>query len=200
MTTGQNLDHFCGEKSDEELVNRSLSEIEYFACLYRRYERRLLAFIMRISNFNPEEAEDVLQEAFIKVWENLNEFDQSLKFSSWLYRIVHNQTITEYKKTRSFKKDQKVDYDQELFVNLPADLDLPQEINQDLNGQLIRKLLNNLSQKHRDVLVLRYFEDQSYEEIADIMKIAPGTVATFINRAKKAFSQLIQRQGFFSNL
>ena len=89
------------DKTDEELVKLALQKQEHFVYLINRYQHKLLRYIKRISNFSVEETEDILQEVFIKVYRNLEGFDQSLKFSSWIYRIAHNQTISHFRKSRA---------------------------------------------------------------------------------------------------
>ena len=91
-------EEICKQLSDREIVEKSLADIDYFSCLYDRYESRLFRYIKRIALVNDEQAHDILQEAFIKIWRNLNEFDQSLKLSSWIYRIVHNETVSCWRK------------------------------------------------------------------------------------------------------
>ena len=77
--------------SDLQLVKLSLKDHQNFRYLVERYEPLLLRYMRRIANVSKEEAEDLLQEIFIKVYKNLNGFDQKLKFSSWIYRIAHNE-------------------------------------------------------------------------------------------------------------
>jgi len=118
----------CRKLKDDELVRRSLQNIEYFACLFERYEKKLIYYILRISSFSPEEADDVLQEAFLKIWKNLNKFDSSLKFSSWAYRIVHNTTMSNWRKSRSYGKNQHINIDDELFKNMLPGNDFVEEL------------------------------------------------------------------------
>jgi RNA polymerase sigma-70 factor, ECF subfamily len=184
----------CKGLSDEKLVKKSLQDIDYFACIYERYERKLIRYILRISSFSFAEAEEILQEAFVKAWQNLNEFDGNLKFSSWIYRIVHNATITEWKKSRSKGKDKIQEYDEELFQNLPAKLDLEKETNQKFNEENIRKILQLMPEKYREILILKFLEEKDYKEISDILKKPSGTVATLINRAKESFRQTARQQ------
>ncbi len=184
----------CEDMSDKELVERSLQDVDYFACIYERYERKLIWYILRISSFSFEEAEDVLQEAFIKAWENLNEFDGDLKFSSWIYRIVHNTTITEWKKSQSKGKDKKQEFDEELFGNLPSSLDLEKETNQKFDKENIQKVLRLMPEKYREVLVLKFLEEKDYQEISDILKKPHGTIATLISRAKRLFYQIAKEK------
>ena len=97
----------CGQLSDEEIIRKSLEQVDYFSCLYERYEPQLLRYVKRMGVITNEEAEDVLQEAFLKIWKNLNAFDLSLKLSSWLYRIVHNEAISYLRKKNAFGKNRK---------------------------------------------------------------------------------------------
>ena len=184
----------CQKLNDEELVKKSLQDIDYFACIYERYEQKLIWYILRISSFSFEEAEDVLQEAFIKAWKNLNEFDGDLKFSSWIYRIVHNTTITEWKKSQSKGKDKKQEFDEELFQNLPSSLDIEKEANQKFDKENIQKVLQLMPEKYREVLVLKFLEEKDYQEISDILKKPNGTIATLISRAKRSFYQIAKQE------
>ncbi|MCK5123440.1 MAG: RNA polymerase sigma factor [Candidatus Pacebacteria bacterium] len=182
------------ELSDEELVEKSLQDIDYFAFIYERYEKKLTRYILRISSFSFEEAEDVLQEAFLKAWKNLNEFNGDLKFSSWIYRIVRNTTITEWKKSQSKGQDKKQDIDEELFQNLPSSLNIEKEANQKFDKKNIRKILQLMPEKYREVLILKFLEEKDYQEISDILKKSSGTVATLINRAKKSFYEIAKQE------
>ncbi|MEA3273340.1 MAG: RNA polymerase sigma factor [Patescibacteria group bacterium] len=177
----------CQKLSDEDLVRKSLENIKYFACLFERYEQKLLHYILRISYFPREGAEDVLQEAFIKIWKNLNKFDSSLKFSSWAYRIVRNTTISEWKKTKSRGKEKQIKIDEDAFNNLPSELNLAEQVHKKFSSMEIRKILDDLPKKYSEVLILKFLEDKNYREISDILKKPSGTIATLIHRAKKAF-------------
>jgi len=182
----------CRNLNDKELVQKTLQNVDYFACIYDRYEKKLIRYILRISSLNYQEAEEVLQESFIKAWKNLNDFDfdENIKFSSWIYRIVHNTTITEWKKTQSKGKDKKQELDEELFQNLPSKLDLTKEVNQKFDKKNIKKILMLMPEKYRQILILKFLEEKNYQEISDILKKPAGTVATMINRAKKSFRQV----------
>ena len=184
----------CKDMSDKELVKKSLQNVDYFACIYERYEQKLIWYILRISSFSLEETEDVLQEAFIKAWKNLNEFDENLKFSSWIYRIVHNTTITEWKKSQSKGQNKRQELNEEIFQNLPSSLDIEKEANQKFNKENIQKILQLMPEKYREVLVLKFLEEKDYQEISDILKKPSGTIATLINRAKKSFYETAKQE------
>jgi RNA polymerase sigma-70 factor (ECF subfamily) len=177
----------CNQYSDPDIVRKSLEDIDYFSCLYQRYEERLLRYIRSISKVTLEESEDILQDAFIKVWKNLHFFDSSLKLSSWLYRIVHNQVISTWRKDKWRQTNPFLELSESLMQTMAEDMEIPQFSEEDF-----ARHLEALPEKYRQVLILRYFEEMSYEEISDILKIPEGTVTTRINRAKKAFASLGQ--------
>ena len=185
--------------TDEQLVQKSLKEVDFFALLVQRYEGPLRNYILRISSFSYMEVEEILQDVFLKVWENLREFDQSIKFSSWVYRITRNETISNYRKAKSRGIDKRSDLEEEVFQNLPSQLDISQEIDHKLDAELIREVLNSLSEDYKEVLVLRFFEDMSYEEMSDILKKPSGTIATLLNRAKKSFLEALERSRIIKN-
>ena len=185
----------CQGKTDEELVVLSLRDEDYFWCLIKRYEQKLLRYIIRISGISKEEAEDILQEVFIKVYQNLNNFDSSLKFSSWIYRITHNQVISNYRKLQARPQNVNWELNEEMLNNISSDLDIEKEVNIKYLRENIEKVLNKLDKKYKEILILRFFEEKSYEEMSDILKKPMGTIATLVNRAKKHFKEEVAKQG-----
>lgn len=187
----------CKEFEDNKLVKLSLQNQEYFYCLILRYEDRLLRYIRRISSSSKEDAEDILQEVFISVYKNLNDFDNKLKFSSWIYRIAHNQTISHWRKIQSRPKTiSGDDENNSLFDFIAGDDDILKIIERKCSAKHIREVIFNLDDKYKDVLVLRFLEDKDYKEISDILKKPMGTVATLINRAKKKLLKNLKRREF----
>jgi len=184
----------CSEKTDEELVGLILEEEEYLICLIQRYEEKLLRYIIRISGLNRHEAEDVLQEVFIKVYRNLNDFDKDLKFSSWIYRITHNQVISNYRKIKSRPESIALDIDSDILENLASELNTEREVDKKLLQEKIKLVLKKLDIKYKEILILKFFEGKSYREISDILKKSMGTVATLINRAKNQFREEYKKQ------
>ena len=81
-------------KKDDEIVLLTLHEsANYFEIIISRYKDKLKRYILRISNIPQEDIDDLIQDIFLSVYENLNSFNTSLSFSSWIYRIAHNRTI-----------------------------------------------------------------------------------------------------------
>ena len=181
-------------KTDEKLVKLTLQDQEVFAYLINRYEAKLLRYIIRISGVSREEAEDILQETFIKAYRNLNSFNPSLKFSSWIYRITRNQAISAYRKNKIREAGHVLDIDDDILNNIASNLDTGQAVDLDYLRQNIDGILNRVDKKYREVLVLKFLEEKSYQEISDILKKPMGTVATLINRAKKDFRKEMAKQ------
>lgn len=177
--------------SDNELVLLALKNQAIFAILMNRYSEKLTRYAQRISNLRTEEVEDVIQEVFIKVYKNLNDFESDLRFSSWIYRITHNQVISHHRAKNA--RPQTVEIDDALANRLRAEVDLTKEIiGQDLKVE-IATLLAKLKPIHREILVLRFFEEKSYEEISDILKKPSGSVATLIYSAKKELKEKYEK-------
>ena len=179
--------------SDEQLAKAAQDNVDAFELIVERYEQPLLRYILRISHFSAAEAEEILQEVFVKAWKKLNDFDVDLKFSSWIYRITHNQTISEFRKAKARGLQQDVKWDEDLLAGLPDKIDLPRELDQKIESAKVRKWLNALPDKYRTILILRFLEEKSYDEISDILKIPMGTAATLVSRAKKAFQEMVRR-------
>lgn len=179
----------CKSLTDQEVVEKTLADVNFFYCIYDKYEQQLLRYICRLTRAGRAEAEDILQNAFIKIWKNLRAYNTDLKLSSWIYRIVHNETISAWRRLKSYGKDNTIDIEAGILANLSDDLDDSSSIEE--RNQVVREVLDELPLKYRSVLVLKFLEDLSYQEISDVLKIPEGTVATRINRAKKAFRKAV---------
>ncbi len=182
----------CSEKTDEELVALTLQNQDFFSCIVERYEPKLLRYIRRISAATREDAEDLLQEIFVKVYRNLNDFDQSLKFSSWIYRIAHNQVISSWRKTAARPQVLKFEADEDFLKFVAGDEDLARSVERRFTAEEVRRIINQLDEKYREVLVLKFLEGKDYKEISDILQKPLGTIATLINRAKKQFRRIVE--------
>ena len=182
----------CKDKTDEELVALTLKNQNFLVCLTRRYETKLLSYILRISNVSKEEAEDILQDVFIKVYYNLNSFDKELKFSSWIYRITHNQVINNFRKTKVRAETITSDIRDEIIKNIVSEFDIKEELDYKIFREKIEILLNNINNKYREVLILYLLEEKSSQEISDILKKRIGTVYSLISRGKKILKKELE--------
>ncbi len=180
--------------SDAELVRLTLENQDNFLYLVDRYKGKLMNYVRRLTNINDDDAEDILQEVFIKVYLNLNDFNSDLKFSSWIYRITHNQVISAHRKLKARPEGYAVNIDDQAALSLAADIDIAAGTDIEIMKQNITKVLNKLDQKYRDILILKFLEEKNYQEISDIIRKPTGTVASTINKAKQEFRKELARQ------
>jgi len=176
-------------KTDEEVVALTLENPDAYAFIVERYEEKLLRYIMRISAGTREDAEDVLQDVFLSAYKNLNDFDQELKFSSWIYRIAHNKVISHFRKVTARPKTTTYEGDSQLLNILASDEDMERDLEKKYTTGEVRDVLDTMDERYREVLVLKFLEEKDYKEISDILEKPMGTVATLINRAKKQFKE-----------
>lgn len=175
--------------SDEELVRRTLSDRDQFLYLVERYKGRLLSYIRRLTSANQEDAEDILQEVFIKAYRNLNGFKPDLKFSSWIYRITHNQVISRHRKLKARPEGYLTTLEDGAVQILAAETDIISELDIQMTREKIASALAQLPEKYREIIILRFFEERDYQEISDIIKKPLGTVASMLSKAKLALKK-----------
>lgn len=170
---------------DEEIVADIISgQKELFHHLVTRYEQKLKRYILAVTN-RRNEVEDVLQNVFLKAYKNLPTFNKSLKFSSWLYRIAHNESINLI--GSSFIQ---------RFVSMPEwfEKGSRDRIEEKIDDEQMRKKLKGcveqLSMKYKEPLVLFYYEEKTYEEISDILRIPVSNVGVLIHRGKSQVKKI----------
>ncbi len=178
---------------DQELVKEALAHRDAFARIVTRYERRIRHYVTRLGSLDRETAKDILQETFIKAYLHLNDYNPSLPFSAWLYRIAHNETMSHFRKQKNRPRVMKSEDDARVFDKVVDDLDIEREADAAINHEAVRVALNTLDFKYRDVLALRFFEDKSYDEISDILELPLGTVAVYLNRAKAKLREKLKK-------
>ena len=186
-------------KTDEELVISARKNNENYRYLMQRYTEKLIRYIVRVTGSSREDAEDILQGVFIKAYRNLNNFDTSLKFSSWIYRIAHNEAVSYLRKRSARPKTINPEASEILVGLIKTDFDIQEAIDKKKLEERIRETIQKLDQKYRDVLILKYIEGKDYREISDILKRPQGTVATLLRRAKERLRDEILKQKSFSN-
>lgn len=169
--------------TDEELINLiQKGKQEKFGLVIDRYEKKLFFYLKNLINQSGEDVEDLLQEVFVSVYVNIQSFDTQKKFSSWIYRIAHNNAV-DYFKSKKRLRSESLDFKEDYFDNnqkLAEDLEIETERN-----LLIKKYINELDIKYKESILLFYYENRSYEEISDILHIPPSQVGVLLFRAKK---------------
>jgi RNA polymerase sigma-70 factor (ECF subfamily) len=180
------------ERSDSELVKLAKINPDNFEALVVKYQQPLFYYIRRISYFSSEDIEDIVQEVFINVYKALNGFDQDLKFSSWIYRIARNTTIDAIRKKHARPLTTQLE-DDELLKIFVSSTDIENEIATKDKLEKVKKIVDGLPYKYKEVMVLKFVEQKSYEEIMDILKKPKGTVAALISRGRKMVIEEAQK-------
>lgn len=178
------------ELSDNELIETiRQKDSQRYALIVERYRGKLFAYLYRLIG-EKEEAEDLLQDVFIKAYRNLSSYDTSRKFSSWIYRIAHNEAVNHIKR-KSLKRfislDSITSVKDKLESSSTEDNAEVGWIRKETNKE-VDEAIDRLPLKYKQVLVLRYYSDKSYEEISDILGKPVNTVGTLIKRAKNKLS------------
>jgi RNA polymerase sigma-70 factor (ECF subfamily) len=180
--------------SDEELVLLTLKNQDNFVAIINRYKNRLFAYIRRITNIRDEDAEDLLQEIFLKVYLNLNDFESDLKFSSWIYAIARNQVISNHRRLSVRAEGHSTTLEDDIARKLASSFNIEAELDNIYLKDSIAKVLDSLAEKYREVLVLKFLEEKNYQEISDIIKKPVGTVGSLMNKAKSEFKKELTKQ------
>ncbi|HPN96924.1 MAG TPA: RNA polymerase sigma factor [Candidatus Moranbacteria bacterium] len=180
-------------KTDEELAGLTKINPDFYLPLMERYEDKILRYIRRITNVPKETAEDLGQEIFIKAYENINDFDEKLKFSSWLYRIAHNHVISFWRKTKKERNVFSWDGDESFKNILESDHDMVKDLDRKITAEKMAQVLELTRPEYKEVLVLKYMEGKDYAEISDILRKPIGTIGTMISRAKKDIQKKIKK-------
>ncbi|MDM5329356.1 RNA polymerase sigma factor SigW [Neobacillus sp. CF12] len=145
---------------------------------------------------NRHEAEDVAQEAFIRAYVNIKSFNQDLKFSTWLFRIATNLCIDRIRKKKpDYYLDAEVSGTDGLtmYSQLSSNAPLPENELESLELQeTVQKEILKLPEKYRSVIVLKYIEELSLNEISEILDMPLGTVKTRIHRGREALRQQLR--------
>lgn len=160
--------------------------------LVDRYQKKLFIYLYRFIG-NKEETEDLLQNVFLKVYKYCENFDTQRKFSSWIYRIAHNEAVN-YIKRKSIKKFISLEdfVSSKDRIETKTDAKSPMEVwmSKELRKEM-EDALKKLPDKYKEVLEMRYFSEKSYEEISKALKKPVNTIGTLINRAKKKLGSVV---------
>jgi RNA polymerase sigma-70 factor, ECF subfamily len=173
--------------SDEKLVLKIRTKNkELFSFIIKRYQDKLLRYATYLSQ-DENKAADIVQEAFIKAYINLNSFNIKKKFSSWIYRITHNEAMNSLRGShKQFSLNEDFDID--------SGINLEDEIIQKELKEHISWCFTKIPIIYREPLSLYFLEEKTYEEISDILKLPVNTVGTRINRAKILMKKICQKK------
>ncbi|MCB0317916.1 MAG: sigma-70 family RNA polymerase sigma factor [Bdellovibrionales bacterium] len=182
---------------EKELVRLATAgDKDAFRQLVERYQNRAFTIAFSITKSH-EEAEDIVQESFVKAYLSLKKFKGESSFYTWLYRIVYNMSIdaTRRKARRggeSLEFDESRDAGEISGQAVVGSVENPQEAYlRNETGNRIQNAINQLSEEHRTVIVLREFDGMSYDEISDVLGISRGTVMSRIHYARKYLQKVL---------
>lgn len=178
------------ELTDAALVERIAGgDTDGFEELMNRYEAKLLRYAIYLIH-DDSLAQDIVQETFIKTYRNLRGYNPKYKFSSWIYRITHNEAMSAVRAQRHIASDVDVESLEESHESTTI-RDIDHAI---LHGKM-RSCLDTIPAKYREVLMLQYYENMQYGEIADILHIPPSTVGVWSMRGKAQLKKLCEEKG-----
>lgn len=171
------------DHSDEEIAHLvQQGNIRAFGVIVDRYEAKLRRYASKFL-FGYEDAQDHVQDVFLKAYTHIQGFDTKRRFSPWIYRIAHNTFINAIK--RNGKETVPFFNPDELFPHPVAKEETDSDaLHQELK-EALEQCLDKLDPKYREPLVLSFFEELSYKEIADVLRIPTSTVGVRIRRAKQ---------------
>ena len=173
-----------------------LGNKQAYAQIINKYKNPLYAIILRMTG-NQQDAADLVQEAFIKIYRQLGKFDGKGSFASWMYRVAINHCMDEFRK-KHFKMEQvEIREDDVKNFHDPEVIFLKKEKNRQLE-----KLMGGLPEDERMILLLRFVNEQSYSEISECMGLSLATVRNKLHRAKKKLREMIEEEkgGYFHEM
>lgn len=177
------------------IENVKLGSESAFQELVLKYQTLVINVCNNFLN-NPDDALDIAQEVFIKVYQSINDFKGNSKFSTWLYRIAVNKSlnyIRSRKRSRIFKSMDVLFGENNDFSSQAAghDKNIEESIEQSENEEALKYAMGKIPAKQKTAISLFHFEELSYKEIAEIMQISTTEVGVLINRAKKSLHKKI---------
>lgn len=181
------------EKTDEDITRQVQNgDKEAFGELVARYEAKMIRYGRKFL-FGYEDTEDAVQEVFIKTYHNIQSFDATKKFSSWIYRIAHNEFINTIKKKG---KEPLPFFDADtLFPHPVSPESSDRQIHLREAKEMVEACLAKLPPKYREILILYYLEELSYKEIADVLRVPMATVGVRLKRGREMLQSICKKQG-----
>ena len=178
------------------LARARRGELPAFEELVRRHEKRVYAVALRSSG-SPEDAEDITQEVFLRAWRSIEEFRGDSGFSTWLFRITMNLCVDHARHKNAQPQIQPlVVGEEESERPLPDTAPTPEEhLDNSELGRELAAALDEVSEDHRRIVLLRDVSGMSYTEIAEVLEISEGTVKSRLSRARIALRKVLLRRG-----
>lgn len=183
---------------DRQLIERCQNgDREAFDALVRRYEKQAYNLAYRLTG-NYDDASDVVVEAFVRAFQGLRTFRGDANFSTWLHRVVVNTFLDLRKRSKGRHQvvslEEQIELEGDALTRQIEDTSPgPQElVEEQEREQVLQRAIDQLSPERRILIVLYHFENLSYEEIAQMLKLPVGTVKSRLNRARLALREILE--------
>jgi len=192
------LEPTVSPKAEEDRILVSAAKTgdqKAFEYLMKKYRKSVYYMLLKMV-YNPDDAEDLTQEAFAKAFTSLHKFDSKFAFSTWLFRIATNNCIDfiRKKKLLTYSIDQPVDEDSDrpFFIDIrDKNYNPNEEMIHSQRSQIIHEAVEKLPQRYKILVQMRYFEEKAYEELADELNLPLGTVKAQLHRARELLNELL---------
>ena len=165
---------------------------ELLSDLFNDYHQQVYRLAYRIT-LSRKDAEDIVQDVFLKLYYKLHQFEEKSKISTWIFRIALNTSIDSQRRFKKWKGENPLHLITEKDLNIPKQN--PTEHSATEIAELLNRAISKLKRPFRNVLILRNFEDFTYEDIAEILQITSGTVASRLNRAYSKLKIELEKLG-----
>jgi RNA polymerase sigma factor (sigma-70 family) len=189
-------------KADLSIVHRAMGgDQKAFQELFEKYEQPLYFHILKIVR-DREIIQDMLQEIFLKAFDNIASYNPDYAFSTWLYRITTNHSIDYLRKKRlkTMSLDEPIQTKDGIMSMEVADEDsqTDEKVMRDQRTRILLEALDSLPDKYREIIRMRHMDELSYQEISDLLDLPLGTVKAHIFRARELlYKYLKDKQGSF---
>jgi len=170
------------------------NDIKAFESLVERYKKKAYHLALKLVG-DGADARDISQEAFIRVYQSRKRYDSGKPFFAWFYTIISNLARNHIKKGKVRLNYRKTEHDEIQAGGVEPSLSLEFILESDQTKEMVWKAIDQLSFEHREIIVLRHFEDLSYEEISKALNIPVGSVMSRLYYARKRLKELLGNSG-----
>jgi RNA polymerase sigma-70 factor (ECF subfamily) len=178
--------------TDAELIAAVVAGAQApFQVLMERHQQAVFGYLYRLLLQDVETARDLTQSVFLKAYQHLASVERSRPFEPWLFRIAHNEAAN-HLRTRARRREAPLDEEATERLSDPAGVSPEETRSAAEERRAVRDALARLKPKYREVLMLHFYEEKSYEEIAEILSLSLGTVSTLIRRGKERLRALLE--------
>lgn len=184
--------------ADSSALQKVLNELGYksYEGIVAQFQHHVFSTVYTFTR-NRQDAEDLAQEVFLLIYQNLHTFRVDSKLSTWIYRVTINRCL-EYSRKQSRRKDIAtfVPIDNEMNAGIPDKTSVDSEVINSENREMLYRALSCLNQKYTAVITLKYMQNLNTKEIGEVLNLPPKTVETQLYRAKSKLKTALETLGY----